>query len=120
MPRLLQDWVTEQAEKRPESSAVVSNGARLTYAELDTRSNQLARLLGDRGCRQGDRIGLLTPKSPEAIVALLAIYKADCIYVPLNPSSPATRLKKILDSCDNVLVSSRRSDGGDTHRGQCY
>ena len=41
------------------------------------------------------------PKSPMAIAGLLGIYKADCIYVPLDPSSPASRLKKILESCEN-------------------
>jgi amino acid adenylation domain-containing protein len=101
MPRLLQDWVTEQAVKRPESRAIVFRAARLTYAELDALSNQLARLLKDRGCRRGDRVALLAPKSPMAIVALLAIYKADAVYVPLDPSSPAPRLKKILESCEN-------------------
>ena len=104
MPRLLQDWVTEQALARPESAAVVSRGARLTYAELDALSNQLARLLRDRGCRPGDRVPLLAPKSPMAIVALLGIYKADAIYVPMDPSSPSPRLKKILESCESRLL----------------
>ena len=44
------------------------------------------------------------PKSPMAIVGLLGIYKADAIYVPLDPASPANRLKKILDSCENRWV----------------
>jgi amino acid adenylation domain-containing protein len=101
MPRLLQDWVTEQAEKRPSASAVVSGGARLTYAELDALSTQVARLLKQAGCQQGDRVASLMPKSPMAIVGLLGIYKADCIYVPLDPLSPVSRLTKILDSCEN-------------------
>jgi amino acid adenylation domain-containing protein len=97
--RLLQDWVTEHAQRRPESTAVVSGGRRLTYGELDARSTQLARLLREAGCRDGDRVALLTPKSATAIVALLGIYKADAIYVPLDPSSPSARLTKILSSC---------------------
>jgi amino acid adenylation domain-containing protein len=101
MPKLLQDWVTEQAEKRPTASAVVSNSERLTYAELDALSTQLARLLKQAGCQQGDRVASLMSKSPMAIVSLLGIYKADCIYVPLDPFSPVSRLTKILDSCEN-------------------
>jgi amino acid adenylation domain-containing protein len=100
-PRRLQDWVTRQAYRRPESVAVVSGDTRLTYGELDTLSTQLARLLDEGGCRRGDRVALLMPKSEMAIVALLGIYKADAVYVPLDPSSPASRLKKILDSCEN-------------------
>jgi amino acid adenylation domain-containing protein len=73
----------------------------MTYGELDTRSNKVARLLKDAGCRPGDRVAQLVPKCPMAIVGLLGIYKADAVYVPLDPSSPASRLQKILDSCEN-------------------
>lgn len=104
MPRLLQDWITEQAHRKPDSPAVVSQDSRLTYAELDELSNRLARLLGDGGCRQGDRVALLMPKSPMAIVGLLGIYKADCLYVPVDPSSPVSRVKKIFHSCENRWV----------------
>ena len=97
----LQDWVTRQAERRPAALAVACGETRLTYAELDTLSTQLARLLVEGGCRRGDRVALLMPKSAMAIVGLLGIYKADAIYVPLDPSSPASRLEKILDSCEN-------------------
>jgi amino acid adenylation domain-containing protein len=107
-PRLLQDWVTEQADKRPESSAVVSDTARLTYAGLDALSTQVARLLKEAGCQQGDRVAVLMPKSPMAIVGLLGIYKADGIYVPLDSSSPVNRLKKILDCCESRWLLAAR------------
>jgi amino acid adenylation domain-containing protein len=104
MARLLQDWTTEQATRTPDSTAVVCGASRMSYGELDASSNRLARLLKDVGCRRGDRVALLMPKSLMAIVGLLAIYKADAIYVPLDPASPASRLNKILDSCENHLV----------------
>jgi amino acid adenylation domain-containing protein len=101
MARLLQHWVTEQTGRRPESRAVVSDDGTLTYGELDALSTQAARVLKEAGCERGDRVALLMATSPMAIVGLLAIYKADCIYVPLDPASPVSRLKKILESCDN-------------------
>ena len=104
MARLLQDWTTEQAARNADSTAVVCGASRMTYGELDALSTQLARLLKDVGCVRGDRVALLMPKSPMAIVGLLGIYKADAIYVPLDPASPANRLKKILDSCENRWV----------------
>jgi non-ribosomal peptide synthetase component F len=79
--------------------AVVGNNERLTYARLEERSNQLARLLKEAGRKTGDRVCLLMPKSPTAIVSLLGIYKADCLYVPLDPTGPAARLAKIIESC---------------------
>ena len=99
MPELLQEWVTLQAE-RQSGVAVVGNNERLTYARLEERSNQLARLLKEAGCKTGDRVCLLMPKSPTAIVSLLGIYKADCLYVPLDPAGPAARLAKIIASCE--------------------
>ena len=99
MPESLADWVTEQAERRPDAVAVVGDGTALTYAELETRSNQLAWVLRDGGCAAGDRVCLLMAKSPQAIVGLLGIYKAGGVYVPLDPSSPAARLEKVIASC---------------------
>ena len=104
MTRLLQDWVTEQAGRRPESPAIVSPDGCLDYAQLDTLSNQLARLLHEVGCQRFDRIALLMPTMPAAIVGLLGIYKADCIYVPIDTASPVSRIRKILESCENTFV----------------
>jgi amino acid adenylation domain-containing protein len=100
MMSLLQNYVTERAERLPDAIAVVSQEETLSYGELEAESNELARLLRDAGCSRGDRICLLAPKSPAAIVAILAIYKSDCIYVPLDPASPAPRLSKIIAQCD--------------------
>lgn len=101
MAQLLQEWVTRQAAQRPGCPAVVLGGDTLTYGQLDRFSNQLARTLKQHGCRQGDRVCLLMPKSPLAIGCIVGIYKADCIYVPLDPVSPAARLARILDSCES-------------------
>jgi amino acid adenylation domain-containing protein len=100
MPELLQDWVSAQAKRRPEAVAVVLNHQRLTYGALEILSNQLARTLKEAGCRRGDRVCLLMPKSPMAIVGIVGIYKADGVYVPLDPTSPAARLAKIVSACD--------------------
>src|SRR5437879_6477894 len=110
MTSLLQQWVTEQAERRPDATAVVMHGARLTYAELEALSNRLACTLKAAGCEQGDRVGLLLPKSPLAIVSMVGILKADCIYVPLDPSSPTPRVRKIVESAEpRVILADARA-----------
>ncbi|HEX6804175.1 MAG TPA: amino acid adenylation domain-containing protein [Terriglobales bacterium] len=96
----LQSLVTFRAERQPESTAIAYGEKKLSYAELEQRSSQLARLLASAGCRKGDRIAFLIPKSPEAIVSMLGILKAGCIYVPLDTASPAARIAKILQSCE--------------------
>src|SRR5206468_4293594 len=90
---------------RPDAFAVIGGSERVTYGTLEAQSNQLARALRDAGgCRPGDRVAVLMPKSPAAIMAILGIYKADCVFVPLDASSPPLRLAKILDSCESRVV----------------
>jgi len=104
MKRLLQNWITQQAERRPDAIAVVMNHERMTYRQLEESTNRLARLLRAVGCRKGDRICFLMPKSPTAIVSMLGILKADCVHVPMDPSSPAPRLARIVKSCESRWV----------------
>src|SRR5437868_15179666 len=104
MIELLQDWVAVQADTRPHASAIVMGEERVTYGQLEARSNQLARALEAAGSGRGDRICLLMPKSPTAITAMLGIYKAGCIFVPIDPSASAQRLRLVLQSCEPRCV----------------
>jgi len=101
---LLQDWVTRQAERRPQAVAVVLGSERLTYGQLEKMSNQLAHLLKEGGCRKGDRVCFLMRKSPAAVVSMIGILKAGCIHVPVDPASPPLRIRKIFESCENRWV----------------
>ena len=105
----LQHYVTRQAEHRPDAIALVHGDMAVSYLELERRSNQLARLLLDGGCRAGDRVGLLLPKSPTAVTAMLAVLKADCLYVPVDPESPVARVEKILSAADCRYICADRS-----------
>jgi amino acid adenylation domain-containing protein len=102
--RVLHEIVSAQAARRPEAPAIVSVGATVTYGDLDARSNQIARQLREIGCRRGDRVCLLSPKTPAALAAIVGIYKADCTYVPLDPASPGARLFKIVQACEPAAV----------------
>ena len=104
MKALLQHWVTRQAERRPDGIALVMNQDRMTYGQLEHSSNQLARLLRAAGCRRGDRVCFLMPKSPMAIVTMLGLLKADCMHVPLDAASPAPRVARIVDSSESRWI----------------
>jgi amino acid adenylation domain-containing protein len=112
MPELLQDWISLQADARPDALAVAGNGDALTYSQLETRSNQLAAALRDAGCSRGDRICLFMAKSPAAIAGILGIYKADCTYVPVDPSGPPERITRVLRTCECkwIVGGSRAND----------
>jgi non-ribosomal peptide synthetase component F len=74
-------------------------GASLTYAELESRSSQLAHLLREQGVARGDRVGLLFPKAVESVVAMLGVLKVGAAYVPLDPHAPVRRIAGIVQDC---------------------
>ncbi|MEU6076620.1 amino acid adenylation domain-containing protein [Micromonospora sp. NPDC047074] len=95
-----------QAAATPERTALVAGDATLTFAELDRRADRLASLLVARGAGPDRYVGLLLPRTSEAIVALLAVLKAGAAYVPVDPDLPARRVAAMLaDSAPVVLVS---------------
>jgi len=91
----IRDW----AEQTPEHEAVRFSGYSLTYAELEGRTNSLARLLIDQGVKRGDRVGIFMNKSLESAVSLYAAMKAGAAYVPLDPFAPAQRLAYVIQNC---------------------
>jgi amino acid adenylation domain-containing protein len=97
-------YLSRQAERRPDATALVMGDERLSYGELDAAANRLARLLQAHGVEKGDRVCLLVPKSVAAILAIQAVVKADAAYVPIDPASPAARIEKILDASDPKLL----------------
>ncbi len=87
----------EQAARTPDAVAVSMGAARLTFRELDARSNQLAHHLRGLGVRRGTLVGLCFRRSPDMVVALWAVLKAGGAYVPIDPAWPASRLSFLLE-----------------------
>lgn len=104
MQYLLHQSLTASAEAHPDHPAVVDGSRVLTYAELESRSNGLARLLVDLGVSRGDRVGLHLEKSAEAVIGIYGVLKAGGVYVPLDPQAPAGRLAYIARDCDIRLL----------------
>ena len=94
MPRgkLVHQMFEEQVEKFPDAVAVECEDARLTYAELDRRANQLAHFIRKLGVAREVKVGVCLERGPEMIVALLGVLKAGGAYVPLDPAYPNDRL----------------------------
>ena len=98
--------VAEAAARRPRAVALSSDSEGLTYADLEGRSNQLARYLISAGLIPNQLIGLSMERSPSMVVAALAILKAGGAYVPLDPLLPAERLGFMLRDAEvRVLVT---------------
>ena len=95
LPHLLE----EAAMRRPAALAVEGTTSGLSYSELEERAGEVASYLREVGVQQGDRVGVLLKKSPEAVAVLFGVMKAGAAYVPLDPSAPASRSAFIMQDC---------------------
>ncbi|MGH9350162.1 MAG: amino acid adenylation domain-containing protein [Vicinamibacterales bacterium] len=93
-PACLDELFEAQAHATPTAVAVeAADGASWTYAALNARANQLARILRRGGVGPDDRVAICVPRSIDLIAGLLGVLKAGAAYVPLDPSYPAERLQ---------------------------
>ncbi|MEU3838531.1 amino acid adenylation domain-containing protein [Streptomyces sp. NPDC028635] len=88
----------ERAADRGDATAVEFGDSRWSYRELDERVDAYAAGLETHGVRAGDRVGVLLPRSDEAVAAMLAVLRAGAAYVPLDASHPEVRRRHIVDS----------------------
>ncbi|NEQ78177.1 MAG: amino acid adenylation domain-containing protein [Okeania sp. SIO2C9] len=96
----------EQVQKTPDALAVVFEQQKLTYSQLNSKANQLARYLQKLGVAPETLVGICVERSVEMVVGLLAILKAGGAYVPLDPSYPSERLAYMVsDAQVSVLLS---------------
>ncbi|MGH3582238.1 MAG: non-ribosomal peptide synthetase, partial [Mycobacterium sp.] len=104
--RCVHELFAEQAARTPDAVAVVFEDDRLTYGELEARSNQLAHHLRELGVGCETIVALCVERSLEMVVGLLGILKAGGTYLPLDPDYPAERLAYMLgDAGVRVLLT---------------
>jgi amino acid adenylation domain-containing protein len=103
---LVHEQVAEQARRRPDAPAVVAGLRRLSYGELEARSNRLAHHLRALGVGPESRVAVLMERTPERVVAILAVLKAGGASVSLDPSHPRERLAfQIADAGSPVVLT---------------
>jgi amino acid adenylation domain-containing protein len=91
--------VAAHATMTPEATALVSGSERISYRDLNTRANQIARHLIAAGVRPGSIVAILLNRGTDLIAATLAVLKAGAGYTLLDPDFPADRLAAVLDEC---------------------
>jgi amino acid adenylation domain-containing protein len=99
----------QQAERTPDSVALVFEGQQLSYAELNARSNRLAFHLLQHGVGDQTPVGLCLERSLDLVVSILGILKAGGIYVPLDAEYPIQRTVNMLQCAQVCIVLTQRS-----------
>ncbi|MGW2636922.1 amino acid adenylation domain-containing protein [Streptomyces sp. NPDC001348] len=100
----LPDLVRRRAALVPDHTAVLQGQERLSYRRLDLLAGRLADVLRERGAGCESVVGVCAERSPELVVALLAVLYAGAAYLPLDPEHPAERLEFMLRDSRAALV----------------
>ncbi|WP_198299656.1 non-ribosomal peptide synthetase [Tumebacillus avium] len=96
----------QQAVRRPEHPALQYRDQVLTYAELNARANVLARKLQGLGVGPEQVVGLFLERTPDVVIAMLAVFKAGGAYLPLDPGYPEDRLSfMIADAAPKLILT---------------
>ncbi|MEU1805438.1 non-ribosomal peptide synthase/polyketide synthase [Streptomyces sp. NPDC019937] len=118
---VLPELFEAQAARTPDAVAVRGAGTQLTYRELNERANRLARLLIGAGAGPERFVALSLPRTPELVVALLAVLKSGAGYLPVDPAYPAERIAFMIgDIAPDIVLTTRetapRIPAGPGHR----
>ncbi len=100
----VQRLIEDQVKKTPQAVALQMGETTYTYYEMNYRANQLARVLLGQGLKREDLVGISLPKSPEMLIAMLAVLKAGGAYLPLDPDYPQEHLEYILTDANPALM----------------
>ncbi|OLF04417.1 hypothetical protein BLA60_40950 [Actinophytocola xinjiangensis] len=108
----IDDLVAAQVARTPNAIAVEDGDTRLTYAELDAAATDLAGELRALGAGPDVLIGLVLPRSADAVTAILAVLRTGAAYVPVDPLYPEVRRATMLRATAAVITAGLRVTGG--------
>ncbi|MEU7584636.1 amino acid adenylation domain-containing protein, partial [Streptomyces sp. NPDC041068] len=107
----------QQVTATPDAVALVTDGLSWTYTELNTRANRLARELVRHGAGPEAVVGIALPRSPDLVVAILAVLKCGAAYLPIDPNHPADRMEFIHQEAHTTLLVTTSQLGPDLYLG---
>ncbi|MFZ5352311.1 MAG: amino acid adenylation domain-containing protein [Bacillota bacterium] len=117
--KTIHELFEEQVVRKPDAIAVIFEDRQLTYAELNSKSNRLARTLRNNGVNADTIVGIMVNRSLEMIIALLAVLKSGGAYLPIDPDYPYGRIEHMLsDSKAKLLLTMKGLSKGIDFTGQ--
>ncbi|MCU0288710.1 MAG: AMP-binding protein, partial [Acidobacteria bacterium] len=111
--KIISQVITEQAERTPDRTAIIhaslhATSLQVTYSHLNQQSNHLAGLLSEKGVGPETIVAVMMERSCEMVIAILAIFKAGGVYLPIDPDCPQERVDYMLkDSQTKILITNK-------------
>jgi len=90
----------EQVARTPDNTALVFEDKQMSYRELNSKANHIARVLRNKGVKADSIVGIMVERSFEMIVGILGILKAGGAYLPIDPEYPEERIRFMLDDSE--------------------
>ncbi len=97
---LVHEFVEASADRVPEKTALICDGQRLTYRQVEAGANRVANGLLAAGVQRGDRVAIWLPNSIETVLAILGTLKAGAVFVVVNATTKIDKLTYILNNCE--------------------
>lgn len=116
---LVNHFLEYSAERYPDKVALIHQGKRLTYVEIDTMANRLAATLIDSGVERGDRVAVFMDNSVEAVISIFGVLKAGAAFLMINHSTKAEKLEYILNNSRAKVILTQGSRAEIVHRVNC-
>lgn len=105
---LVRDFLEAAAERTPHKTAVICDGQRWTYGEIDSMADNLAQTLRINGVKRGDRVVVYLKNCIEAVISIFGVLKASAVFVVVNRSTKAEKLAFIIKKLPGDVINSRR------------
>lgn len=96
---LVHQFLEHSATRTPDKIALVCDGQRLTYSEIEAMANRLANALRERGVQRGDRVVLFLPNGVELVIGIFAAMKAEGVFVVINATTKIDKLLYMIQNC---------------------
>ena len=101
--------LAREAREHPGAPAVIGEERTLSYGDLDSQANRIARELGARGLAEGGLVVVAQERSADLLPTLLGVWRAGGAYVPVDPGYPAERTRFIVEQADPAVIVSQTS-----------
>jgi len=101
---LVHEFLEDSARRTPDKVALICEGQRLTYRQVEADANRVANGLRAAGVQRGDRVGVWLPNSVEAVLAIFGILKAGATFVVVNSTTKPDKLAYVLNNCQATAL----------------
>lgn len=102
--KTIHELVVQRTEQAPDEIALIYEGVKMTYRELNIRTNQVAHLLRGMEVTRDEILGIMAERSIDMVIGILGVLKAGGAYMPIDPDYPLERIKYMLENSNARIL----------------